>query len=74
MSMVVLLAMLLLQVISLIGLYHLTQFSFNNKRVTGTDTRTIELSNNALNFTKVTVVFQWIMIGLTVLALGQRYS
>jgi hypothetical protein len=69
--MVVLLAMLLLQVISLIGLYHLTQFSFNNKRVG--DTRSIELSNNALLFTKVTVVLQWIMIGLTVLALGQKY-
>lgn len=68
MSMVILLAMLAIQVISLIGLYYLTQFAFNSERGTG-DERKLNLSNATLNATKVTVVLQWIMIGVTVLGI-----
>ena len=71
MSMVILLAMLLLQIISLVGLFYLTQFSFQHEK-TGNN-RSIELSNNNILFCKIAVVLQWIVFGVTALGVLQRY-
>jgi len=69
-SMIVLLAMLVLEIFSIFGLYNLTRFAFNNTR--NGDTRSIELSNNEILLAKISVVLQWVAIGLT--AMGILYQ
>lgn len=64
-SMIVLLAMLVLEIFSIFGLYNLTRFAFNNTR--NGNQRTIELSNNEILVAKISVVLQWVAVGLTIM-------
>ncbi len=66
-SQIVLLAMLVLEVFSLLGLYNLTRFAFNNTREG--DKRSIQLSNNEILFAKISTILQWIAIGVTVVGI-----
>lgn len=68
---ILVLGMLVLSVLSIVGLYYLTKFSFNAKsqKLANVNITCVnDISKSNLNYCKLAVVLLWINVGLSVLA------
>ena len=68
---IIAIGMLVISILSIIGLYYLTKFSFNansNKTSNSYVACVNDITNSDLTYCRLTVVLLWINIGLSVLA------
>jgi uncharacterized membrane protein len=68
---VILIAIVVLQIVSLFGMIYLTRFSFNSKKLG--NMRSVEMSDNEMTAAKISVVLFWFTFTLTILASILRY-
>lgn len=60
----------IISILSIIGLYYLTKFSFNAKSVKNSEsyvTCVNDISNNNLIYCKLTIIILWINFGINIL-------